>query len=35
MNHIDASRGETHHVNDTLVIRDRDVRLETFNPVVK
>ena len=31
----DTSLRETHHVNDTLVIRDRDVRLETFNPVVK
>lgn len=31
----DAVNGQFHQANDTLVIRDRDVRLETFNPVIK
>ena len=31
----DAANGETHQATDTLVIRDRDVRLEVFKPVVK
>ncbi len=32
---IDAVNNETHQATDTLVIRDRDVRLEVFKPVVK
>lgn len=31
----DAINGEFHQATDTLVIRDRDVRLETFNCVIK
>ncbi|MBP1663175.1 MAG: hypothetical protein H6Q19_315 [Bacteroidetes bacterium] len=31
----DSAKGETHQVNDTLVIRDRAVVLETFKAVVK
>ena len=31
----DAAKGEFHQVNDTLVIRDRAVVLETFIPVIK
>ncbi len=31
----DAANGEFHQATDTLVIRDRDVRLETFVPVIK
>lgn len=31
----DAVNGQFHQATDTLVIRDRDVRLETFNPVIK
>jgi len=31
----DAANGEYHQATDTLVIRDRDVRLETFVPVIK
>ena len=31
----DAPRGEFHQVNDTLVMRDRAVVLETFTPVIK
>ena len=31
----DAAKGEFHQVNDTLVIRDRAVVLETFTPVIK
>jgi len=31
----DAVKGEFHQATDTLVIRDRDVRLETFAPVIK
>jgi hypothetical protein len=30
----DAANNETHQANDTLLIRDRDVRLETFTPVI-
>lgn len=31
----DVANNETHQATDTLVIRDRDVRLELFTPVVK
>jgi len=31
----DATKGEFHQVNDTLVMRDRAVVLETFTPVIK
>ncbi len=31
----DAVNGQFHQATDTLVIRDRDVRLETFKPVIK
>jgi hypothetical protein len=31
----DAAKGEFHQVNDTLVMRDRAVVLETFTPVIK
>jgi hypothetical protein len=31
----DAAKGEFHQVNDTLVMRDRAVVLETFSPVIK
>ena len=31
----DVAKGEFHHVNDTLVMRDRAVVLETFTPVIK
>ena len=31
----DATKGEFHQVNDTLVIRDRAVVLETFTPIIK
>jgi len=31
----DSTKGETHQVNDTLVIRDRAVVLETFNAIIK
>jgi len=31
----DATNGQFHNVTDTLVVRDRDMHLETFNPVIK
>jgi len=31
----DVANNETHQATDTLVIRDRDVRLEVFTPVIK
>ena len=31
----DTAKGESHQVNDTLVMRDRAVVLETFAPVIK
>ena len=31
----DAVNGQYHQATDTLVVRDRDVRLETFKPVIK
>lgn len=34
-NFTDVANSEAHSVNDTLVIRDRNVKLETYIPVVK
>jgi hypothetical protein len=31
----DTAKGEFHQVNDTLVMRDRAVVLEVFQPVIK
>lgn len=31
----DVTNSEVHNITDTLTVRDRDVRLETFTPVVK
>ena len=32
---LDPQSKETHNIKDTLVMRDRDVRIETFVPVIK
>lgn len=31
----DAINGQFHQATDTLVVRDRDMRIETFNPIIK